>query len=126
MRETRHILSHRRSGNTLELTLDEASGTYIIRQVTVYESDEGFLCDLRRWVRAIGRGWQKRNSQRFANVPGLSNPEKTYRAKKGEAVNHGLCRFVMPLRRSMLSVLCRGIVSSIRNAKADILPEWAG
>jgi hypothetical protein len=61
MRETRHILNHPRTGNTIELTLDEETGGYKLRLTPPRCADEDFLRDLRRWIRSVGRGWQKRN-----------------------------------------------------------------
>jgi len=61
MRETRHILNHQRSGNVIELTLEEETGGYKLKFHGVPIADQDFLRDLRRWIRAIGRGWQKRN-----------------------------------------------------------------
>jgi hypothetical protein len=59
MNTTRHILNHR--SGMLELVLDETSGEYHLRYVSVTCADEDFIRDLRRWVRQIGHGWQKRN-----------------------------------------------------------------
>jgi hypothetical protein len=64
MRETIHILNHKKSGNTIELVLEEETGAYRIPFAAVTCADEDFLCDLRRWIRAIGRGWQKRRFTR--------------------------------------------------------------
>ena len=60
---TTHVLNHQRSGNMLELTLDEETGGYKVRFHSPPCADEDFLRDLRRWIRAIGRGWQKRDAQ---------------------------------------------------------------
>jgi hypothetical protein len=59
MRTTTHILNHQ-SGNVIELTLEEETGGYKLKFHGVPIADQDFLCDLRRWVRSIGRGWQKR------------------------------------------------------------------
>jgi len=65
MKETVHIFNHRRSGLTLELVLEEKTGAYKLRLHSPPAcADEDFLCDLRRWIRAIGRGWQKRRFTR--------------------------------------------------------------
>jgi hypothetical protein len=74
MRETRHIFNRRRSGMTLELVLEEETGGYTVRfHSPPVCADEDFLCDLRRWIRAIGRGWQKRH--------GKSSGQQTVTAK---------------------------------------------
>ena len=60
MRTTTHILNHQHSGTVLELVLDEETGGYKLRFHSPPFADEDFLRDLRRWIRQIGRGWQKR------------------------------------------------------------------
>jgi hypothetical protein len=60
---TTHILNHQRSGNTIELALEEETGGYTLRFHSPPCADPDFLRDLRRWIRAIGRGWQKRNAK---------------------------------------------------------------
>jgi hypothetical protein len=67
MRTTTHFLDHQRSGNMLELTLDEETGGYKLRFHGMPIADEDFLRDLRRWIRQIGRGWQKRNDKSNCN-----------------------------------------------------------
>jgi hypothetical protein len=65
MRETRHILSHR--SGTLELVLEEESGAYTVRFHSPPCAVPDFLRALKIWIRAIGRGWQKRNGKNICN-----------------------------------------------------------
>jgi hypothetical protein len=61
MRTTTHILNHR-SGLCVELILEEPTGAYRLRvHSPPVCADDDLLCDVRRWVRSVGRGWQKRN-----------------------------------------------------------------
>jgi hypothetical protein len=64
MKTTTHILNHQRSGNTIELMLEEETGGYKLRFHSPPFADADFLRDLRRWIRAVGRGWQKRRFTR--------------------------------------------------------------
>jgi hypothetical protein len=82
MRTTTHILNHQRSGNMLELTLDEEIGGYRLRFHSPPCADADFLKDLRRWVRAIGRGWQKRNGH--SNRQGQQAVTVNFSTKLGE------------------------------------------
>jgi hypothetical protein len=59
--KTTHILSH--SVATIMLVLDEETGGYKLRLTLPRCADEDFLRALRRWIRQIGRGWQKRRKE---------------------------------------------------------------
>ena len=68
MKEATHVFHHQPSGNWLELTLNEATGGYKLQLTQPVCADDDFFRDLRRWIRQIGRGWQKRHGEQTVSV----------------------------------------------------------